>query len=138
MENASLHPLAKRKTERIVSPNYQVPFESWLDESIAEGRIPFKGGNRAFAPNREALTFATWLGPARATADDEKAAKAQTERLLNGTSSIELEAAATGVDPDELFEQRRVEHDRYIKAGMPSPYERKTGSQPAQSGASAA
>ena len=134
MENASLYPLAVRRTERIVAPNYLVPFQSWLDEAIGEGRIPFKGGYDAFAANREALCWASCIGPSKPTADDEKRDRAVTERLLNGTSTLEVECAAAGLDPEEVFESRVRWHKRYKDADVPSPFERKAGSQPAQDG----
>ncbi|MDB5582821.1 MAG: hypothetical protein JWR80_7997 [Bradyrhizobium sp.] len=134
MENASLYPLAVRRTDRIVAPNYLVPFQSWLDEEIGEGRIPFKGGYEVFAANREALCWATCIGPSKPTADDEKRDRATTERLLNGTSTLEDECAALGRDPEEVFESRQRWDKRYKDAGMMSPFERKTGSQPASDG----
>jgi capsid protein len=134
MENASLYPLAVRRTDRIVAPNYQVPFASWLDEAVGTGRIPFKPGYEVFAANREALTFTTCIGPSKPTADDQKRDLAVTERILNGTSTFEVECAALGMDPEEVFESRVRWHTRYKNAGMPSPFERKAGSQPATEG----
>jgi len=134
MENASLYPVAVRRTDRIVAPNYLVPFQSWLDEAIGEGRTPFKGGYEAFKANREALCWATCIGPSKPTADDEKRDRAVTERLLNGTSTFEDECAALGRDPEEVFQSRVMWHKRYKDADMPSPFERKAGSAPASEG----
>lgn len=134
MENAALFPLAVRRTDRIVAPNYLVPFQSWLDEGIAMGRIPFKPGYDVFAANREALSWATCIGPSKPTADDEKRDRAVTERILNGTSTLEDECAAQGRDPEEVFNSRVRWHKRYKDADMPSPFERKTGSQPVSDG----
>ena len=122
MENSSIWPVVVRRRERIAAPQEQMIFEAWLDEEIGEGRIPFKGGYRAFAANREALYWAQWQGPSKPTADDGKSAKASTERLQNGTSSIEIETGDLGVDPDELFDQRVALHRRYEAEGMQSPY----------------
>lgn len=134
MENAALHPVAVRRTERIAAPHILVPFQNWLDEQIGEGWIPFKGGYEAFAPNREALTWATCIGPSKPTADDEKRARAMSEELLNGTATLEDQCAALGRDPEEVFESRQYWHQRYKDADMPSPFERKMGSAPAQDG----
>lgn len=131
MENASVWPLAVRRTDRIAAPHVLVPFASWLDEGVSEGRIPFKGGVAAYEANRDAVLWATCLGPSKPTADDEKQAKAATERMLNGTSTWEIECAARGVDPEESFESRERWHRRHIEAGIPSPFARKTGSTPA-------
>lgn len=134
MENAAVYPLAVRRTERIVAPNYLVPFASWLDEEIGEGRIEFKAGHEVFAANREALTWAEMIPPPKPSADDEKRDRAVTERLLNGTSTMEVECAARGLDPEDVFESRVNWHQRYVKAGVPSPYDRKAGSMPSQDG----
>jgi capsid protein len=134
MENAVVYPMAVRRTERIVAPNYLVPFASWLDEAIGEGRIAFKGGYDVFTANREALTWASMVPPPRPSADDEKRDRAVTERVLNGTSTLEVECAARGLDPEEVFESRVMWHQKYIKAGVPSPFDRKAGSMPSQEG----
>ncbi|MBX5112698.1 phage portal protein [Rhizobium lentis] len=131
METSSLWPVVQRRRERIAAPHYQGPYENWLDEEIGEGRIPFKGGYEAFLANRERICWATWQGPAKPTADDLKSAKASSEKMANGTTSIAHEAGELGVDPDELFEQRLMEHKRYIDAGMRSPYDRGAPSDPA-------
>ncbi|MEI2386044.1 phage portal protein [Breoghania sp. JC706] len=126
MENSSIWPVVTRRRERIAAPVAQTVYELWLEEEIATGRIPLKGGHAAFEANRDDITWAQWQGPAKATADDLKSAKASSERLANGTSSVEIEAAELGVDPDELFEERHRTHERYLAAGMRSPYERAT------------
>lgn len=123
MENASVWPVVLRRRERIAAPLYQAIYEHWLDEEISSGRLWINGGYEAFEANRDRICWAQWRGPAMPTADDLKSAKAATERLRNGTSSLEIEAALNGVDDAELFEQRLREHKRYSDAGMPSPFE---------------
>ncbi|NEV79425.1 phage portal protein, partial [Rhodopseudomonas sp. BR0C11] len=125
METASIWPVVLRRRERCAAPIQQAIYESWLDEEIGEGRIPLKGGYDAFRANRDALLWALHQGPAKPTADDLKSAKASSERLYNGTSTVADECAEIGKDPDEVFEQRKREHDKYVAAGMPSPFLRK-------------
>lgn len=122
MENSSVWPVVVRRRERIAAPPNQAVYENWLDEEIGEGRIPFKGGYAAFAANRDRVTWALWQGPAKPSADDLKSGKASTERLLNGTSDLDIECAELGVDADEVFERRLRWHRRYVAAGMPSPF----------------
>ena len=129
MEISSLWPVVMRRRTRVAAPVCQAVYECWLDEEIGEGRIPFKGGYAAFRANRSAISIANWQGPAKPTADDQKAARASSERLENGTSSIANETGDLGVDPDALFEEREREHKRYIEAGMASPYGRQTETQ---------
>jgi lambda family phage portal protein len=122
MENASIWSVVMRRRERVAAPMCQMPYELWLDEEIGEGRIPFKGGYAAFLAHRDSVVAAMWQGPAKPTADDHKSARASTERLSNGTSSIAIETGDLGTDPDALFEERQREHQRYADAGMQSPY----------------
>ncbi|WP_246103232.1 phage portal protein [Rhizobium straminoryzae] len=131
MENSALWPLAQRRTDRIAAPHVLLPYGSWLDESIEEGEIPFKGGLEAYRANRDAIQYAICHGPSKPTADDAKRANASSERLANGTSTLEAECAELGQDPEEVFESRARWHRRYKEAGMQSPFERGFGSKPA-------
>jgi len=124
MENSSIWPVVTRRRERIAGPQCQMIYENWLDEEIGEGRIPFRGGYEAFAANRDAISWAQWRGPAKPTADDHKSARAGTERLQNRTSSLDVETAELGHDPEEIREQQYREHLWYVERGMASPYER--------------
>lgn len=127
MENSSIWPVVTRRRERIAAPICQAIYEAWLDEEVGEGRITVKGGYELFAANRDRFTWALWQGPAKPSADDFKSAKAASERLWNGTSSLAFECAELGIDEDENFERREREHKRYVAAGMPSPFERSKG-----------
>lgn len=124
MENATIWPVVTRRRERIAGPLCQAAYEPWLEEEIATGRIPLRGGHAAFLANRASITWALWQGPAKPTADDLKSAKATSQRLENGTSSLARETSDLGFDADEIFEERLAEHNRYVDAGMMSPYER--------------
>ena len=127
MEGASLHPVVTRRRERIAAPICQIAYEHLVDELIGTGKLPFKGGYEAFAANRDRVLWTTWQGPAKATADDQKSAKAASERLLNGTSTLDMECAEIGADAEEVFERRLYWHKRYTEKGMPSPFVRNPG-----------
>ncbi|CUX63326.1 Bacteriophage capsid protein [Agrobacterium genomosp. 13 str. CFBP 6927] len=131
MENSALWPIAQRRTDRIAAPHVLVPYAGWLDEEIGEGRIPFKGGYDVFRKFREEILWAICQGPSKPTADDEKRAKASSERIANGTGTLERECAELGDDPEEVFESRLMWHERYVNAGMRSPFERGYGSKAA-------
>lgn len=137
MENASIWPVVMRRRQRLAAPLCQSVYEAWLDEEIGEGRIPFKGGYAAFAANRQAVCWALWQGPPKPTADDLKSAKAATERLENGTSTLSIEATDSGLDQDELFEIKVAEHKRHIAAGLPSPFVKSGRGGPANEGGGA-
>lgn len=127
MEGASLHPVVTRRRERIAAPICQIAYEHLVDELIGRGKLPFKGGYEAFAANRDRVLWTAWQGPAKATADDQKSAKAASERLMNGTSTPDMECAEIGADAEEVFERRLYWHKRYTDAGMPSPFVRNPG-----------
>lgn len=127
MENSSIWPVVVRRRERIAGATSQTIYENALDEAIGSGEIPFKGGYEAFSANRDKACWALWQGPAKPSADDLKSAKAATERLANGTTDLEVECAEIGVDAEEIFERRKRWHQRYVDAGMPSPFVRMSG-----------
>lgn len=127
MEGASLHPVVTRRRDRIASPVCQLGFEHHIDELIGTGKLPFKGGYEAFRANRDKALWTLWQGPAKATADDQKSAKAASERLYNGTSTPDMECAEIGADAEEVFERRLYWHRRYEAEGMPSPFARNPG-----------
>jgi capsid protein len=133
MENSALWPIAQRRTQRIAAPHVLLPYESWLDEMIEEGRIPFKPGIEAYRANRAAIQWALVIGPAKPTADDQKRAKAASERIANGTGDLSVEISELGGDAEEVFESRLWWHNRYKEADMPSPFERGLPSDPADS-----
>jgi lambda family phage portal protein len=127
MGSSSIWPVVLRRRRRIAAPIYQSIYESWLDEQVATGRIPFRGGYRAFAANRARATWAEWQGPAKPTADDWKSAKSASERMQNGTTSLEYECAEMGLDYREVIEQRARETKLLAEAGLPNPFLRVQG-----------
>ena len=126
MESATIWPIAGRRKSRIAAPVAQAIFAAGLDEQIRLGRIAFRPGYAVFRRRRSALCRSTWRGPAKPSADDYKSARASTERIENGTSSIDVECVELGIDPDEVRADRLCDHQWHIENGMASPYERKT------------
>lgn len=128
METATIWPLAVRRRERLPAPAVQGIFEPWLDEYIATGRIPFKGGYRVFRANRDKVFSTEWQGPAAPTADDYKAALAAGERLEKGLSSLSDECALYGRDWEETARQRARERKVIVdELGLPDPFAPMTG-----------
>jgi lambda family phage portal protein len=127
MEQSAIWPVVVRRRRRIAAPIYQAVYESWLDEEFGEGRIPLKGGYRAFKANRDALTWATWQGPPKPSADDYKSAKASTERLQNGTTTLTAECAENGIDLRDAIDQRADELEMLTSRGLPNPFVRTQG-----------
>lgn len=124
---ATVYPIAQRRRERIAAPFCQSVYEAWLDEKIANGSIPFKGGYRAFAANRDKAFWAEWQGPAKPSADDYKSANAAKLRLETGVSSLSDECAEYGRDWEEVANQREREMQVMAEKGLPNPFERMRG-----------
>lgn len=127
MAVASVWPTVVRRRERIAAPFAQGIYEPWLDEMIGTGRIPFKGGYRAFAANRERVVDAEWRGPARPSADPYKDALADKVRLEIGAGTLQEIWAERGLDWEEGIDQMGREVERLTAAGIPHPFGRKTG-----------
>lgn len=122
MGTSSMWFVTMRRRQRIAIPFVQGIYSAWLEEEIREGRVPFPGGYEKFLQLRTETTAAEWFGPAKPTADDLKTAKAQTERLTNGTTSLAYECAEYGLDPETVMEQRAQDRKLAEKFGLPDPY----------------
>lgn len=127
MAVASVWPTIVRRRERIAAPLAQGIYEAWLDEAIAEGRVPFKGGYRAFAANRDRVIDAEWRGPARPSADPYKDALAEKVRLETGTMTLQEAWSERGQDWEEGLAQIQRENARFEEMGIRSPFGRSTG-----------
>lgn len=127
MAMSSIWPIVTRRRERVVAPYCQAVYEAWLDEQIGTGRIPFKGGYRAFAANRERVVNADWPGPAQPTADDYKAVMAAKLRVEMGLSSMDDESALMGRDASATREKIAAEIADMTEKGIPVPFGRSTG-----------
>lgn len=119
-------PIFLYRREHIASRLPQHAYETWLEEEIITGRIPFPGGHPAFVKHRTAATRSAWRGPARPTADDEKSVAAQVSRLRAGLSNFAHECAENGLDWEENLNQ--IARERTLAArlgldlsGMPPP-----------------
>lgn len=130
MDNAVIWPNVLRRRVHIAEPLSQTAYEHLIEEKIATGELPIKGGYQAFLANRQKFFQCNWYGPPPPSADDKKSAEGATERILNGTSDPAYEAAQMGRNPRELFKERVRQHKAYLAEGMASPFERKMGSKP--------
>lgn len=124
---SSIWPIVIRRRERIAAPFAQGIYEAWLEEGIAEGRIPLKGGYRAFLANKQRVVWAEWQGPARPTADDYKAAMAAKVRLELGLSSLADECGLEGKDWEENASAIEREIKVLTEKGIPHPFGRAQG-----------
>ncbi|MBY3434831.1 phage portal protein [Rhizobium laguerreae] len=127
MAMSSVWPIVTRRRERIAAPFCQAIYESWLDEKIGTGAIPFKSGYEAFVANRELVCNAEWPGPAQPVADDYKATMAAAKRIELGLSATEDEAALMGRDASVTREKIAAEIIDMEAKRIPSPYGRSVG-----------
>lgn len=137
MAVASIWPIVMRRRQRIAVPFVQPIYEAWLDEGIAEGRIPFKGGYAAFQRNREAVFQAEFQGPERPSADPYKDALASKIMMELVLSSHADEAIARGKNPAELLTQIRQEIETFTRDKIPVPFGRSQGGGAGPNGAAA-
>lgn len=63
-----------------------------------------------------------WIWPAIPQIDPLKEAKAQTERLLNGTSTLARETRQNGADVQEIMAQRARENAEAAELNLPLPH----------------
>lgn len=127
MAISSIWPIVIRRRERIAAPFAQGIYEAWLEEAIAEKRIPLKGGYQAFLANKQRILWAEWQGPARPTADDYKSAMAAKIRLELGLSTLSDECGLEGKDWEENASQIEREMKVLELKGVPHPYGRTQG-----------
>jgi len=122
MGTSTIWAVTVRRRERISIPFVQAIYEAWLEEEIGEGRTAFPGGYEAFAKNRAAVCGASWRGPAKPIADDGKAAKAASERLTQGTTSLTYECGMLGLDVEDMMNERVQERKMAERRGLPDPH----------------
>lgn len=127
MAVASIWPTILRRRERIVAPMAQGIYEAWLDEQVGTGAIPFKGGYRAFAANREKVVDAEWRGPSRPSADPYKDALANKVKLETGQTTLQAICAEAGEDWEEVADQAEREVTRFNDIGITPPHGRMSG-----------
>lgn len=127
MAMSSVWPIVTRRRERVAAPFCQAIYESWLDEKIGTGAIPFKDGYAAFAANREFVCNAEWPGPAQPVADDYKATMAAAKRIELGLSAMEDEAALMGRDASVTREKIAAEIVDMESKRIPIPFGRSVG-----------
>lgn len=122
---STMWPMALRRRKRIGVPFVQAIYEQWLAEEIITNRIAFPGGYKEFLKFKAEAVRAKWNGPAKPSADDFKSAKAVTERLENGTSTITHELAEAGLDIETMISQQVRELNLFRANGLQHPIERK-------------
>ncbi len=118
MATSELWQIVLYRRQNIASRLPQAAYEAWLEEAIFEGEVPFPGGFDAFLANRTAAVKADWRGPARPTADDQKATVAAATRIAAGLSTLEIECGENGYDWEEVIDQLAREQSYLDKRGI--------------------
>jgi len=127
MAIASIWPIVMRRRTRIAIPFLQVIYEKWLEEMIVKGRIPFKGGVRAFLRDPESVYQAEWNGPAAPSADDYKSALADKIELETCLSTYADICAKRGKNAQEQIVAIGAEKKLMEANGIPHPFGRSQG-----------
>lgn len=93
----------------------------FIEEAIATGRIQIPEGAPTYAEARGAWIGNTvWIGPGKISVDPLKAANAQRIRMESGASTLEMELAEDGIDPEDHLAQLGREEDERKRLGIPS------------------
>lgn len=99
-------------------------YDLWFEEACQRGRIPDCTPDDYYA-NQVAWTRAKWIFAGRGWVDPLKEAKAATERLNSGISTLADEAGEQGRDWREQIDQkareRAYEKESYEALGLPWP-----------------
>jgi lambda family phage portal protein len=93
-------------------------YEAVMTEAALQGRLPVR--NVLTNPQVfRAVTGASWIGPAQGQVDPLREAKALTEKLSNGVTSLAIEVPQmSGEDWRAVHEQRAEEHEERLAAGL--------------------
>ncbi|WP_342361396.1 phage portal protein [Terrarubrum flagellatum] len=111
-----------KRRKGVPSGYCQGVYETWLEDEIGIGNLPFPGGYEAFLANRQAACRATWSGPPKPQADDLKTAKANQTNLEIGVTTLESVCSENGEDWEDVMEQRARERERAKELGLADPY----------------
>lgn len=115
------------RRRHIAAPLYQATYEGWLEELILTDAIQVPDGIQAFRANRDAISRASWRGPAKPQADELKSAKASEIKLLNRIITREMWCAEEGVDWQDVDDQLMREYASEQRPGMPPKPAPETG-----------
>lgn len=83
----------------------QEVYELWLEEAVNRGLVAAPG----FYEQRQAYCEAQWIGSAKGYVDPVREASAAESRMRLNISTLEDEAAAQGLDYEEVLQQRSYE-----------------------------
>ena len=95
---------------------------NWLEEQVMEHGLALPPGVTNFYDAQHALTRSRWIGTGKPNIDGLKETKESRERLEIGTTTLEDEIIAQGKDPDEVFEQQKIEQQDLAEQGRLPPW----------------
>lgn len=119
--NADTHEVRKYRRANAIAPFCQAGYESWLDEAVYTGRVPFPGGIDAFRANRAAASRAAWVGSPKPISDDLKFAKAVEIIDRLGYYDEFVVSALFGVDYEDTLQAKAAAKELRQKYGIPEP-----------------
>lgn len=90
----------------------------WLEEAMDKGIVPTPPGAPKFWDTPAAWGRATWIGPGRGWVDPVKEANASKIRMDNNISTLQDEAAAQGLDYQDVLAQRARENKEMEELGL--------------------
>lgn len=131
VSTADIGQITDQRRDFVAVPFVRPIYETWLDEEVATGRTPFPGGYPAFLAQREAACMAEFIGPPRPSGDALKDAKAASERLASGVTSLDYESGRLGLSRETVNAQRAREREEALAVGLPDPFAPRNAPAPA-------
>ena len=93
-----------------------------MEEMHDRDDLPMPGGEvPEFMEMRGAYARCRWMRPPRGWMDPVKEIQASIMAIEGGISTLEDECAAQGIDWEDVVDQRRIEKQRYLDAGLSLP-----------------
>lgn len=97
-------------------------FSTFVEESMEVDDLPLPDGAPSFIEMRAAYSNCNWLAPGRGWIDPLKERQGAILGMESGLSTLESEAAdSSGVDYEEVLDQRQIEIEAFRKRGIPLP-----------------
>nr|WP_314074868.1 phage portal protein [uncultured Roseococcus sp.] len=115
--------LSRRRSEFSVgfcSPIYG----AFLEEVFEQRLLPLPAGAPDFMEARAAYTRCRWIGPGRGWVDPVKEPTGALLRVAGGLTALSFEAMEnTGMDLEEILDQRELDEQMFRDRGLPIPKE---------------
>lgn len=111
-----------RRRDDFASGFCQPIYSAFVEESMEVDDLPLPEGAPSFQEFRAAYSSCMWIGPGRGWVDPVKERSGSVLGMEAGLNTLENEAAeASGMDYEEILDQREIEVAGFKKRGLTLP-----------------